>query len=435
MYAAISIIVLFHDNEYFEQNINSIIAQLKAGDEIIIVNDCSDSKYFRLMEKISHSANIKVISTYKVRGNRSYNRNRGAMYAQNPILTFVDGDIYFPENLFDSMRKQLEEQNYCAIYGNIYGHSGSLFTINNILGIDYLNMLFDSEKWKDLKNYPLLQDSRQKKEKELLSGEFSWNYFYTSYCMVKKSVFYKAGQFDESFSNWGAEDVDLGYRLAQYGRILYDNELVAFHIPHKKNKQKNSITNRQNMYYMLNKYKTSIFEIKITYEKSQKVFQSFEYFYKIMREIDTDTMDVAPIHECIYCNTVSHKNKDGDIFYLNSEGNQEHLKLLGLALPFSNKYFEIAYLPYSIFLYPYPLAARIIQEFLRISKDVYIKNTPISYRVQWSPECIKAFKSSSPFTNIYYACKSLDDFEFNIVNEQKLINVIPAFKYYEDVQL
>lgn len=154
-----------------------------------------------------------------------------------------------------------------------------------------------------------------------------------------------------------------------------------------------------------------------------------------MREIDTDTMDVAPIHECIYCNTVSHKNKDGDIFYLNSEGNQEHLKLLGLALPFSNKYFEIAYLPYSIFLYPYPLAARIIQEFLRISKDVYIKNTPISYRVQWSPECIKAFKSSSPFTNIYYACKSLDDFEFNIVNEQKLINVIPAFKYYEDVQL
>ena len=49
MYAAISIIVLFHDNEYFEQSINSIIAQLKDGDEIIIVNDCSDSKYFRLM--------------------------------------------------------------------------------------------------------------------------------------------------------------------------------------------------------------------------------------------------------------------------------------------------------------------------------------------------------------------------------------------------
>ena len=36
MYAAISIIVLFHDNEYFEQSINSIIAQLKDGDEIIV---------------------------------------------------------------------------------------------------------------------------------------------------------------------------------------------------------------------------------------------------------------------------------------------------------------------------------------------------------------------------------------------------------------
>ncbi len=432
MYMPISVIVIFHNNEYFEQSINSIITQLKDNDEIIVVNDSSDSKYYPLLQKISHLANIQVINTYEVKGNRSYNRNLGAMHSQNPILAFVDGDIYFPENVFDLMRKQLNDQTFCAVYGNTYGHSGSLFTINVILGINYLDKLFDSEKWKDLKRYPFLQDSREKKEKELLNGEFNWNYFYTSYCMVRKNTFYEAGQFDENFSDWGAEDVDLGYRLSQYGQILYDNELVAFHIPHEKNRHKNHITNRKNMYYMLNKYKTSIFEIKIMYGKSKKLFQNFVFFYNTMREIDVNTINMMPEPNCIYYNIVSRQNRESDIFYLNLEDNKEHLKLLGLALPFENKYFARAYLPYDIFLYPYPLTARIIQESLRISDGVYIINTPISYRVQWSPECIKVFNSSSPFTSIYYVCKSLDDFEFRITEDQRFICVTPAFKYYED---
>ena len=171
MYMPISVIVIFHNNEYFEQSINSIITQLKDDDEIIVVNDSSDSKYYPLLKKLSNLANIQVIDAYEVKGNRSYNRNLGAMHSQNPILAFVDGDIYFPENAFDSMRKQLNDQTFCAVYGNTYGHSGSLFTINVVLGINYLENLFDSEKWKDLKRYPFLQDSREKKEKELLNGE------------------------------------------------------------------------------------------------------------------------------------------------------------------------------------------------------------------------------------------------------------------------
>ncbi len=435
MNTPISIIVIFHNNEYFEQSINSIIPQLKNNDEIIIVNDNSNYKYNPLLKQLSQINNIQVISTCEVKGNRSHNRNIGAMHSQNPILAFVDGDIYFPENLFDSMRKQLCDQTYCAIYGNTYGHSGSTFTIDAILGINYLNQLFDSEKWKDLKKYSLLHDSREAKEKELLNGEFSWNYFYTSYCMVKRSAFNNAGQFDEGFSDWGAEDVDLGYRLAKFGRILYDNKLVAFHIPHEKNRHRNHITNRRNMYYMLNKYKASIFEIKIAYRKSQKLFRNLKSFYCTMGEIDVDILNTTPEPNCIYCNIISLKNKEGDIYYLNPEGTQEHLKLLGLALPFCNKFFQKAYLSYGIFLYPYPLAARIIQEFIRTSNEVYIKNEPMSYRVQWSSECIKTFNTSSPFASIYYTCKSLDDFTFKILNEEKLIYVTPAFEYYEDVHL
>ena len=59
----------------------------------------------------------------------------------------------------------------------------------------------------------------------------------------------------------------------------------------------------------------------------------------------------------------------------------------------------------------------------------------MSYRVQWSSECIKTFNTSSPFASIYYTCKSLDDFTFKILNEEKLIYVTPAFEYYEDVHL
>ena len=120
MNTPISIIVIFHNNEYFEQSINSIIPQLKNNDEIIIVNDNSNYKYNPLLKQLSQINNIQVISTCEVKGNRSHNRNIGAMHSQNPILAFVDGDIYFPENLFDSMRKQLCDQTYCAKIGRAH---------------------------------------------------------------------------------------------------------------------------------------------------------------------------------------------------------------------------------------------------------------------------------------------------------------------------
>ena len=396
------------------------------------MNDHSLSQYNEMLNKLSLHPQIEVIHAHNFKGNRSYNRNLGASHAQNPILVFVDGDIYFTAPILKKMQEHLKSSLCVAVYGNTYGHSGNIFIMNTILEIDYFKLLFDKEKWKELLQYPMLKDSREKKEADLLSGQFAWNYFYTSYCMTRKDIFFQIGGFDENFEEWGAEDVDLGYRLSQFGEIHYEKEAIAFHIPHPKNHHKNKITNRKNMYYMLGKYQKTIFEIKIAYNKSQKLFQSLNIFFSTMQKNETVMLNLPIEENNIYYNIVSQACPNGQVIYLGADSQEIHLELLGLSLPFKNKTFNKAFLQSYIFLYPVALATRILQEFIRISAKVFIVNQPAVHRIKWDIDVENAFRANSPFSDIYYFCKNYNDFIFDIETNNGLISVTPAFKFHEE---
>ena len=55
---------------------------------------------------------------------------------------------------------------------------------HEILGFDYAEHLFDPQKWVELKTYDFLQDRRDKKSENLINGEMSWNYLYTSCAII-----------------------------------------------------------------------------------------------------------------------------------------------------------------------------------------------------------------------------------------------------------
>jgi glycosyltransferase involved in cell wall biosynthesis len=58
----------------------------------------------------------------------------------------------------------------------------------------------------------------------------SWLYFLTGNASVRRADLLRAGGFDESFTGYGHEDLELGYRLQAMGiRILYEPAAVNYH--------------------------------------------------------------------------------------------------------------------------------------------------------------------------------------------------------------
>jgi GT2 family glycosyltransferase len=76
----------------------------------------------------------------------------------------------------------------------------------------------------------------------------SWLYFLTGNASVRKRDLDRVGRFDENFTGYGHEDLELGYRLERAGiRILYDPLAIDYHwhpVPYAEQKQKMNLAGR-----------------------------------------------------------------------------------------------------------------------------------------------------------------------------------------------
>jgi len=76
----------------------------------------------------------------------------------------------------------------------------------------------------------------------------SWLYFLTGNASVRREDLTRAGCFDESFTGYGHEDLELGYRLQKMGlRILYEPHAVNYHcqdVPHEGQVEKMKLAGR-----------------------------------------------------------------------------------------------------------------------------------------------------------------------------------------------
>jgi glycosyltransferase involved in cell wall biosynthesis len=78
--------------------------------------------------------------------------------------------------------------------------------------------------------------------------QLSWLYFLTGNASVRRADLLRVGKFDETFTGYGHEDLELGYRLERAGvRILYEPRAVNFHwqhIPFSEQKEKMKLAGR-----------------------------------------------------------------------------------------------------------------------------------------------------------------------------------------------
>lgn len=399
----LSIITLCHNNDSIYLCLKALIPQLQEKDEIIIIDDHSSKNFLEKLKSVENDS-IKIHSALKKSGSRSYNRNLGAGIAKNEILIFLDGDISISGDALEQVRNAYSTRSEVAFIGMEHAMKFDELQLELYLGrSDYKKQLESPDTRSDLYHLPLLADWRSDDLSDIQNAPFYWLRYYTSFCTILKSVFFKCGGFDENFESWGAEDVDFGYRISLYGAIGYIPEIHSLHIPHSRDSFRNELTNRRNTYYMVKKYKHWYFEALVIFGSTPEMFRYITFVLDRIKKVR-----FTPLKSFEHPNNL-YIDVPQKVIWYDENAKRHEWNLIGIALPFENGTFEQVILSDNIFAYPEMLIIHILQEALRIGKYVYIQRMHDNIRIDWGDS--SAIRGAA-FPRICRSVPELLDFRF-----------------------
>jgi len=148
----ISILIPCYNEELtIERCIISCINQSRKADEIIVVNDSSTDRTLEVLKKFGKK--IKVVTTPKNTGNKSYAQEYGLQFITGDIFITTDGDTILDENFVKTIELEMLNIDVAAVAGYVKSIKYNWITAcraldytigQNIdkLAQDYLNFIF-----------------------------------------------------------------------------------------------------------------------------------------------------------------------------------------------------------------------------------------------------------------------------------------------------
>jgi glycosyltransferase involved in cell wall biosynthesis len=156
---------------------------------------------------------------------RAAARNAGIDAAHGDVVLFNDADILASPDLLSMHLRHHHAQRNVAVVG---------------LEVQVKNL--DEYAYK--RDHPEARGALHKPTRKRLT----WLYFLTGNASVRREDLLRVGRFDESFTGYGHEDLELGYRLERAGvTILYEPLAVNYHcqdVPHDDQKEKMRLAGR-----------------------------------------------------------------------------------------------------------------------------------------------------------------------------------------------
>jgi glycosyltransferase involved in cell wall biosynthesis len=138
---------------------------------------------------------------------RAAARNAGIVAARGSVVLFNDADILASPDLLSRHLRRHRERTGIAVVGL------------EVQVKDFAEYVFKRDR-------PEARGHLHPPSRKTLS----WLYFLTGNASVRQADLLRAGCFDEDFTGYGHEDLELGYRLQRIGiEILYEPSAVNYH--------------------------------------------------------------------------------------------------------------------------------------------------------------------------------------------------------------
>ena len=206
----LSVVIPTHNRRYVLEETLLFLEKQDIGVssfEVVVVDDGSTDGTDRMLRNYGGALNLNPVILEKNRG-RAGARNEGVKNASGDLVIFLDSDMRTDECFVRAHKEAHEthEQRICV--------AGKVVTAPE-LGESLIHSYLDTRG-----------------AEKHTSGTFvPSRYFNTWNVSVRKDDLISVGLFDESYSAYGFEDVDIGYRLEKMGvRLLYDSQAAAEHM-------------------------------------------------------------------------------------------------------------------------------------------------------------------------------------------------------------
>ncbi len=229
--------------------------------EVIVADDGSSDNTKEIVENFRSELDLKYCYQEDKGFRVAKARNMGIAKAETKICLFVDSGVYLDRKCLEEHIRLHEEEKHNVVIGNVYGFTSS--KVNKT----------------DLKNAIATRGVKYALEKCIVKNEYAdrriphyekyggninnipapWVFFWTCHVSVTTERLREIGGFDEAFTSWGGEDIELGYRLYCNGSKFYvGKNAISLHYPHEHDSNEQKKSDKENLDYVHRKHNTEI---------------------------------------------------------------------------------------------------------------------------------------------------------------------------------
>lgn len=187
--------------------------------EVIVSDDGSSDATRDVVRSFSERLRIEYLFQEDLGFRAGTARNAGARAATAPVLCFLDtGAMAGRDFLRNHLLRHRDDSVHSVVIGYAYGYNPEkpMVELRELLVRDGPDAVVAS-----LREDPAFRDVRHDQFArcglDLNLRAVPWNLLFTINCSVRREEFWAVGGFDEGFRGWGAEDMELGFRLFQRG--------------------------------------------------------------------------------------------------------------------------------------------------------------------------------------------------------------------------